>query len=62
MSNHFTIDSNLNINFESIIKKIFDALNTGGIMLFESHDINGDEKDMDTKFQIDSKVFHTNWL
>ena len=57
LSNHFTIDGNLNMDFESYIKKIFSTLNTGGVMFFESHDINGDDKDLDYKFQIASRYF-----
>ena len=57
LSNHFTIDGNLNIGFESYLSKIFDTLNEEGILLFESHDINGDDKDMDIKFEIASKYF-----
>ena len=47
LSNHFTIDGNLNIGFEDYIWKIFDNINNDGILFFESHDINGDDKDMD---------------
>ena len=52
-----TIDGNLNIGFESYISKIFNTLNEEGILLFESHNINGDDKDMDVKFEIASKYF-----
>jgi protein-L-isoaspartate O-methyltransferase len=57
LSNHFTIDGNLNIGFESYIRKIFNTLNVGGVLFFESHNINGDDKDMDLKFEIASKYF-----
>lgn len=57
LSNHFTIDGNLNIGFEDYIWKIFDNINNDGILFFESHDINGDDKDMDLKFQIANKYF-----
>lgn len=57
LSNHFTIDGNLNVGFEDYIRKIFDNMNNDGILFFESHDINGDDKDMDLKFQIASKYF-----
>ncbi|WP_340153098.1 class I SAM-dependent methyltransferase [uncultured Marivirga sp.] len=57
LSNHFTIDGNLNIGFESYISKIFNVLNNGGILFFESHNIYGDDKDLDLKFEIASKYF-----
>jgi len=57
LSNHFTIDGNLNIDFELYVKKIFDILNVGGVLFFESHDINGEDKDIDYKFKIASKYF-----
>jgi len=57
LSNHFTIDGNLNIGFESYISKIFSTLNDEGVLFFESHNINGDDKDMDLKFEIASKYF-----
>tara|TARA_B110000459_G_scaffold200076_1_gene247892 strand:+ start:480 stop:1337 length:858 start_codon:yes stop_codon:yes gene_type:complete len=57
LSNHFTIDGNLNIGFESYISKIFNTMNKEGILLFESHNIRGDDKDMDIKFEIASKYF-----
>ena len=57
LSNHFTIDGNLNIDFESYIKKIYDLMKPGGFMMFESHNINGDDKDLDQKFRMASKYF-----
>ena len=57
LSNHFTIDGNLNIGFELYIQKIFNNLNDDGMMFFESHNVRGDDKDMDLKFEIASKYF-----
>lgn len=57
LSNHFTIDGNLNMDFESYIKKISDTLKAGGMLFFESHDIDGDDKDMDEKFKVAGKYF-----
>ena len=57
LSNHFTIDGNLNIGFELYIQKIFNVMNNDGILFFESHDIKGDDNDLDLKFQIASKYF-----
>lgn len=57
LSNHFTIDGNLNIGFETYILKVYHLTNKNGILFFESHDINGDDKDLDIKFQIASKYF-----
>lgn len=57
LSNHFTIDGNLNIGFDSYISKIYQIMNNQGIMFFESHDINGDDSDLDLKFKIASKYF-----
>lgn len=57
LSNHYTIDGNLNLDFESYIKKIFKLLNSNGQMFFESHNVFGDDRDMDAKFLIASKYF-----
>ena len=57
LSNHFTIDGNLNMDFDSYIKKVSDTLKDGGLLFFESHDIDGDDKDMDRKFKIAGKYF-----
>lgn len=57
LSNHFTIDGNLNVGFETYIEKIFNTMNKNGIMFFESHDINGDDADLNEKFVIASKYF-----
>lgn len=57
LSNHFTIDGNLNIGFEEYIRKIYDIMNKGGILFFESHDINGDDSDLNEKFRIASRYF-----
>jgi hypothetical protein len=58
LSNHFTIDGNLNANFESYVSKIFDLMNEGGILFFESHSIYSGDKDLDEKFLVASKYFH----
>jgi SAM-dependent methyltransferase len=57
LSNHFTIDGNLNMDFDSYIQKIFKVMNKGGILFFESHSIDGDDKDLNEKFEIASKYF-----
>lgn len=57
LSNHFTIDGNLNIGFEQYVYKIYNLTNTGAFLFFESHDINGDDKDLEEKFKIASKYF-----
>lgn len=57
LSNHFTIDGNLNVSFEFYISKIFELMRPYGILLFESHNIWGDDKDIDLKFKIAAKYF-----
>lgn len=57
LSNHYTIDGNLNIDFDYFIAKIFNNLKSGGILFFESHNLNGDDKDITEKFKIASKYF-----
>ena len=57
LSNHFTIDGNLNMSFEDYIYKIYNLLNNGGVLFFESHNINGDDSDLDQKFLIASQYF-----
>lgn len=57
LSNHFTIDGNLNIGFESYIEKLFNNISINGILAFESHNINGDDSDLNDKFKIASKYF-----
>ncbi len=56
-SNHFTIDSILNFGFELFVQKIFSLLNNGGMRFFESHDVKGDDGDMDIKYEIMRKYF-----
>ena len=57
LSNHHTIDGNLDMDFEKYIIKIFDMLKNDGVLFFESHDINGDDRDMNEKFDIVEKYF-----
>lgn len=57
LSNHHTIDGNLNVNFESYLQKIFKILEKGGILFFESHDIDGGDADLEEKFKIASRYF-----
>lgn len=57
LSNHHTVDGNLNINFERYIKKIYQTLEDNGILFFESHDIDGGDADLAEKFKIASKYF-----
>lgn len=57
LSNHFTIDGNLNTSFENYLSKIYSLLNKDGVLIFESHNINGDDSDLDQKFEIASKYF-----
>jgi ubiquinone/menaquinone biosynthesis C-methylase UbiE len=57
LSNHFTIDGNLNMSFESYINKIYNVMNDGGILFFESHNIDGDDKDLEEKFRVADKYF-----
>ncbi|MFX0544858.1 class I SAM-dependent methyltransferase [Roseovarius sp. S1116L3] len=64
LSNHHTIDGNLNMGFEQHIARIADLLRSDGVMLFESHNVfgpgtggEGDDGDMDQKIAILSKHF-----
>ena len=65
LSNHHTIDGNLDMGFENYIRKIFDLLVPGGYLFFESHNILGDDKtgdpgddsDLDEKFDIAERYF-----
>ena len=57
LSNHHTIDGNLDMNFEEYISKIFDLLEPGGFLFFESHNIYGDDSDLEKKFLICSKYY-----
>jgi SAM-dependent methyltransferase len=64
LSNHHTIDGNLNMGFARHIARIADLLRPDGIMLFESHNVfgpgtggEGDDGDMAEKIEIISKHF-----
>ncbi|MEM6409160.1 MAG: class I SAM-dependent methyltransferase [Pseudomonadota bacterium] len=64
LSNHHTIDNNLDLGFESHVSRIAALLRPGGVMLFESHNVfapgeggPGDDGDMDEKVKIMSKYF-----
>jgi len=63
-SNHHTIDGNLDMGFESYIKKIVSFLRPGGYLLFESHNVFaegkgvvGDDGDMELKVAIMNRYF-----
>lgn len=64
LSNHHTIDSNLDLGFEKHVSRIWDLLRPNGVMLFESHNVfarglggPGDDGDMDKKIKTMSKYF-----
>lgn len=57
LSNHFTIDGNLNTTFENYIKKIYHLMHQNGTLFLESHNINGDDQDMYEKLCIANKYF-----
>lgn len=64
LSNHHTIDGNLDMGFEQHLARIAELLRTDGVMLFESHNVfgpglggMGDDGDMERKMQIISKYF-----
>jgi SAM-dependent methyltransferase len=64
LSNHHTIDGNLNMNFYSYSEKIFNLLKSGGLLFFESHNVwgdgtlgPGDDSDMDKKFELCGQFF-----
>lgn len=64
LSNHHTIDGNLDLGFEQHMSRIADLLRPGGVMLFESHNVFGpgvggvgDDGDMDAKVSVMSRYF-----
>ena len=64
LSNHHTIDENLDLGFKNHISRISDLLRPDGVMLFESHNVfgpgeggAGDDGDMEAKVEIMSKFF-----
>lgn len=64
LSNHHTIDGNLNMGFLQYSEKIFDLLKPGGLLFFESHNVwgdgnlgPGDDSDLDKKFEICGQFF-----
>lgn len=64
LSNHHTIDGNLDMGFENYIRKIAGLLRPGGYLLFESHNVFakgkggvGDDGDMDAKVAIMNRYF-----
>lgn len=64
LSNHHTIDGNLNLGFEKHIERIANHLKPDGYLLFESHNVfgsgnggQGDDGDMEEKIKIMSKYF-----
>lgn len=64
LSNHHTIDGNLNMGFENYIRKIFSCLKVDGLLFFESHNVwgdgklgPGDDSNLDDKFDIAEQYF-----
>lgn len=57
LSNHYTIDGNLNKDFNFFITKIFEILKKDGILFFESHNVDGDDRDLEEKFRTASQYF-----
>lgn len=64
LSNHHTIDGNLDMGFENYIRKIAGLLRPGGYLLFESHNVFaegkggvGDDGDMEAKVAIMNRWF-----
>jgi hypothetical protein len=57
LSNHHTIDGQLNIPFHQYIEKIYDLTEPNGVLFFESHNIFSDDSDLEEKFLIASKFF-----
>jgi SAM-dependent methyltransferase len=64
LSNHHTIDGNLNMGFFRYSEKIFNLLKPGGVLFFESHNVwgdgnlgPGDDSDLDKKFEISGHFF-----
>lgn len=65
LSNHQTTDQNMSMVFSAYIQKIYNLLEPGGTLIFESHDINGpglglpgDDGDIINKIRIMSKYFY----
>ena len=64
LSNHHTIDGNLNMGFLRYSEKIFNLLKPGGFLFFESHNVfgngklgPGDDSDLDKKFELAGQFF-----
>lgn len=64
LSNHHTIDGNLNMGFSRYSEKIFNLLKPGGLLFFESHNVwgdgnlgPGDDSDLDKKFELSGQYF-----
>jgi SAM-dependent methyltransferase len=64
LSNHHTIDGNLDLGFERYVRKIHGFVKPGGYLFFESHNVwgpsqggPGDDGDMDEKFAILNRYF-----
>jgi len=64
LSNHHTIDGNLDMGFERHVARVAELLRDDGVMLFESHNVFGpgkggvgDDGDMERKMQIIAKYF-----
>ncbi len=64
LSNHHTIDNNLDLGFEKHMQSISELLRPNGVLLFESHNVFGpgkggigDDGDMDEKILMMSKFF-----
>lgn len=64
LSNHHTIDGNLNMGFLRYSEKIFNLLKPGGLLFFESHNVwgdgnlgPGDDSDLDKKLELSGQYF-----
>lgn len=63
-ANHHTIDGNLHLGFGRHMERIFELLKPGGLLFFESHNVNGpglggpgDDGDLDAKFDLAEQYF-----
>lgn len=57
LSNHDTIDGNLNPEFHQYIKRLYGLSKTNAYLFFESHNLKGGDSDIDKKFDIIGKYF-----
>ncbi|MBX9963014.1 MAG: class I SAM-dependent methyltransferase [Burkholderiales bacterium] len=66
LANHATIDGRSGLDFEHFAAKLFELLEPGGLLLFESHNVfgpgtggPGDDGDLDRKLAIAGRYFET---